>query len=475
MGRVKFPPEVREAVRAGRQAGATIPALADSHGLSVSTVRYLCAGIRVSREQAGRNVSEANGPGREMVERVADLRRLGASVAQIMEQTGLSRGSVKHCLRLSGVTLDKTRAQRHVDEGRRRAWLARWEARDEAGVLERLAEVHGGRAEGVWEGAARAVPWVCAAGHSFTMRPDCVARGQWCPRCARPSRPEEEIYAWVSSLCPDALRGDRTAIAPMELDVWVPSRRLGIEFNGLLYHSSFFGDDEGRRGRHQRKALACRERGVRLLAIYEDEWADEGKRDLIKSMIRWRLGLFEGQRLNARDLELNQETYGAEIRAFFEKNHLDGDARASGAWTLRYQGEIVCAASIRVNFAGETEVCRLATRQGVAVRGGAGRVLSRVPGPLYTYSNNRLGDGEVYRELGFRCIEERQRPSYWYTDLKSRVWRWQCRRDNTPEVLERWPTEEQQARAGVFSPRIFGHHRPLYRIEDYGHRKWLRA
>jgi hypothetical protein len=79
----------------------------------------------------------------------------------------------------------------------------------------------------------------------------------------------------------------------------------------------------------------------------------------------------------------------------------------------------------------------------------------------------------VYRKLGFELVAA-NRPSYWYTDGVTRVWRWRCRRSNDPEVLARYPTEEAQCRAGVQSRAIFGDDRPLYRIEDYGHLKWRR-
>jgi hypothetical protein len=56
-----------------------------------------------------------------------------------------------------------------------------------------------------------------------------------CFSCSpRESKAQIEIYNFVKNLAPDAVLSDRTVISPKELDIWVPSARLGIEFNGLF-------------------------------------------------------------------------------------------------------------------------------------------------------------------------------------------------------------------------------------------------
>lgn len=76
--------------------------------------------------------------------------------------------------------------------------------------------------------------------------------------------------------------------------------------------------------------------------------------------------------------------------------------------------------------------------------------------------------------MGFKEIERPDKPSYYYTDGFHRIWRFRCKRNNDPEILERHPTEKAQALAGVFSQKLFGDDRALFRIEDYGHKKWIR-
>ena len=54
-----------------------------------------------------------------------------------------------------------------------------------------------------------------------------------------------------------------------ELDFYIPSHNLAIEFNGLFYHSDFFEN----RGKdyHINKTNICNDKGISLIQIFEDE------------------------------------------------------------------------------------------------------------------------------------------------------------------------------------------------------------
>ena len=334
-----------------------------------------------------------------------------------------------------------------------------------------IAALHGGRCLDVYTGSKIPMAFECSAGHVFKTIPNVVQQGHWCPSCAHvgPSKGQLEVYGYVQALAPDVLLGDRRVIAPMELDVYDVRAACAVEYSGLYHHSDAVQTE---RTRHLRKALMCRAAGIKLLAVFEDEWRT--KRPLVEAMIRWRLGRFSGVRLNARDLELVRLDRNCDFEEFFDRNHLDGHALASFAYGLRHNGRLVCCASYRTNFNGELEIARLATDYDVAVRGGAGRVIAAQSGDLITFSNNRLSDGAVYRRLGFEHVADNP-PSYWYTDGVERIWRFRCRRRNDPEILAAFPTETLQARGGVFSREFFGDDRPLFKIYDYGHRKWRRV
>ena len=60
----------------------------------------------------------------------------------------------------------------------------------------------------------------------------------------------------------------KKVIAPKELDIWIPSIRTAIEFNGLEWHSEARSKDSLR---DFKKHLICSSRGIRLIQIFSDE------------------------------------------------------------------------------------------------------------------------------------------------------------------------------------------------------------
>lgn len=351
---------------------------------------------------------------------------------------------------------------------------------------EAWATSKGGTCRGVTKYTEKAT-WGCKKSHEWSATPSNVlANDTWCPKCAHtgPSKGQLEIYEYIQSLLPgvEVVLGDRATIVNsdtgrhFELDIHVPSRQFAMEYNGLIWHSTKYQPESGR---HKRKALACREKNIRLLSIFADEWLNPVKNELIRAMIRHRLGVF-GTKLRASKLELRRLEKNSQFRAFFERNHLDGHANAKYAYGLFHEGGLVSCLSIRRNHQSETEIARFATDYDFHVHGGAGRLIKAAlaeTDALITFSNNRLSNGNVYQKLGAELLYETG-PGYWYTDGVERIGHYRCKRLNDPAVLGRYPevphTEKDQALGGVFSVEVLGFvdRRPLYKIEDAAHRKW---
>ena len=65
---------------------------------------------------------------------------------------------------------------------------------------------------------------------------------------------------------------DRSIIRPKELDIYLPDLKLAIEYNGLYWHSIERGTDKYA---HRNKSIACREKDIRLIHLFEFEDIDE--------------------------------------------------------------------------------------------------------------------------------------------------------------------------------------------------------
>jgi hypothetical protein len=102
-----------------------------------------------------------------------------------------------------------------------------------------------------------------------------------CPKCSRIiSRKEEELYEFVCATAgkENVIQHTRDVISPLELDIYIPSSSIAVEFDGLRWHSEEF---EPSPSYHLNKTKMCEEKGVRLLHVFEDEW--DFKKDVIKT------------------------------------------------------------------------------------------------------------------------------------------------------------------------------------------------
>jgi hypothetical protein len=292
-----------------------------------------------------------------------------------------------------------------------------------------------------------------------------IDQGQRCPSCSHTgtSVPEQEILEFVKSIYNGPVIERDREILGKELDIFLPDLKIGIEHDGIYWHSSKFKKDNGK-DNIEKKHLA-KSAGVTFLAFYEDEWRN--KKEIVKSIIKSKIGMTENK-IYARKTEF-VEIDNKEAKEFLNANHLEGYVKCSKAFGLKYNGKLVMCVTFRKTMKNEHELARMATLIDYVVVGGASRLLKHAPRPLISYSNNRISNGEVYKELGFEEITQTTQPSYFYTDFNKRVFRTQCMK-----IKDLPGTEEEQALAGAFSQKRFGHNKPLYRIYDYGHRKWLK-
>jgi hypothetical protein len=242
---------------------------------------------------------------------------------------------------------------------------------------------------------------------------------------------ETEVHGYVASLAPDAIRNTRSVIPPLEVDIWVPSKRLAIEYNGLHWHGEQIKGTEARND-ILRKVVALENAGARGLFFYEDEWLS--KRSAVEGYIRSVLG--KKKKVGARKCRIT--IGGAD---FIEANHIQGARRNQSTIALEYDGQIVAAASF--SLAGSSrkgpgtsyELTRYCVGPEISVVGGLSKLLAEwrrtVPvDSIVTYSDRRYSVGALYREVGF-SEETTSPPSYYYfkAGRKIRLHRFAFRRD----------------------------------------------
>ena len=111
---------------------------------------------------------------------------------------------------------------------------------------------------------------ICPKHGEFWQTPDNHLAGHGCPKCGTTlSYGEETILKLLSKLHPQ--QRNRTKLNGKEIDIYIPSLKLGIEYNGLYWHSEVNGKDKNY---HFNKLNDCNKQGVNLIQIFEDEWVN---------------------------------------------------------------------------------------------------------------------------------------------------------------------------------------------------------
>ena len=110
--------------------------------------------------------------------------------------------------------------------------------------------------------------WKCKNGHEFYAQICNRSAGRGCPKCSdrlRTSFPEQAVYYYVKQAFPDAINSYKDIFkSSMELDIYIPSIKVGIEYDGRVFHSS-----KSNKLRDARKYSICKSHGIKLIRIYE--------------------------------------------------------------------------------------------------------------------------------------------------------------------------------------------------------------
>ena len=86
------------------------------------------------------------------------------------------------------------------------------------------------------------------------------------------SKNEKKIVSAIVNNGYDVIENSRKIISPKELDIYIYDLNLAIEYNGVYYHSDLANCPNDY---HLEKSLLCREKGIRLIHIYEFEDLEE--------------------------------------------------------------------------------------------------------------------------------------------------------------------------------------------------------
>ena len=225
---------------------------------------------------------------------------------------------------------------------------------------------------------------------------------------------EVELYKYIKSIYSgEIIQSYRDGL---EIDIYLPELKLGFEFNGLYWHSEEWKE----KNYHLDKTLYFKERGIRIIHIWEDDW--DNKSVIIEGQIRNWLGS-NSDRIFARKCKVDILDKNI-CRDFLNENHIQGNDHSSLKIGLFYGDELVSIMTFDT-FEGRKKMeeggwnlSRFCNKIGLNVVGGASKLLKYFvdkfnPIRIVSYADLDWSKGDLYLKLGFCNIKE-SRPDYKY-------------------------------------------------------------
>lgn len=205
-----------------------------------------------------------------------------------------------------------------------------------------------------------------------------------------------------------------------EIDIFLPELNIGIEYNGLYWHSDVVIPNKKY---HLEKLEICEANNIHLIQIFEDEWLQ--KQDIIKH--RLSNLLINTQPIYAKNCTI-KEINSTDKKEFLIKYHLQGDDKSKiklGAYHDNKLVAVMTFGKFRISLGtkhvhdNEYELMRFATSQHVI--GIAGKLLSFFklnynPIKIISYADRKWTSSKlpsVYDIIGFNWVGFTP-PNYWY-------------------------------------------------------------
>lgn len=268
----------------------------------------------------------------------------------------------------------------------------------------------------------------------------------WLPRCPNCFPLKVSLWElWIRNLLNNynLELNSRKIISPYEIDVYLPEKKLAIEYNWLLFHSywkdsdwkktwfsaKFFNNWKTENKKyHLNKTEESEKLWIQLLHVFENEWKDENKQKIWKSIISSKLWIIDN-RIYARKCQI-RIIEEKEKKEFLEKNHLQWNDNSKIKIWLYYKNELVQLMTFwksRYNKEINWEIHRLVTKRNCIVLWWVSKIFKHFKDEylkewetIITYADRRYSQGKIYEQLWFE-FSHNSEPNFFYFKLKEQI------------------------------------------------------
>ena len=269
------------------------------------------------------------------------------------------------------------------------------------------------------------IPIICRKHGIFRQNYRMHLNGANCPVCSNGvSKEEFFLFEFIKNTLGhnDTVSRIRGILSnPLqELDIYIPSKKIAIEYDGLIWHSDKFNEDANY---HFKKTEECRQKGIRLIHIFEDEMKEH--KEIVLSKIRHILGDDKNlPSIMARKCHIKEIVFSM-ASPFLQKYHIQGPV-PSTIYLGAFYGEKLIAVMSFKKESNVWELNRFTTDISYRIPGIASKLFAYFK-KHYTYIEiksfldrrwNLEGD-TMYEKLGFK-VDKIEMPDYYYIDNKKR-------------------------------------------------------
>ena len=168
------------------------------------------------------------------------------------------------------------------------------------------------------------------------------------------SSDELEIIKYINDLGVEC-KSDRKILHGKEIDIYVPSMKIGFEYNGLIWHTEKYGKDKNY---HLNKTIECNKEGVKLYHIFEDEY--HNSKDIVLAKIKHILKKdYDLPKIYARKCTV-QVINSSVAKDFLNKFHIQGFVSSNIYLGCYHENNLIAVMSFSMKF-GDCELNRFAT------------------------------------------------------------------------------------------------------------------
>lgn len=236
------------------------------------------------------------------------------------------------------------------------------------------------------------------------------------------SKYELELQSFLNSYNIE-FETNRQILTGKEIDILIPSKMVGIEFDGLYFHSEWRGGKS--HTYHRDKTDECLNKGYSLIHIFEDEFVNH--KDIVLNKLKHILKLDNNlPRIMGRKCEI-KEIYKNDAKIFLNKYHIQSYTASSVYIGAFYNNELIAVMSFKKGNIGNPnwELTRFASNYNYICQGVGGKLFKYFikhynPSYVVSFADRRWtfnSKDNLYIKLGFE-LEKITPPDYKYYNCK---------------------------------------------------------